>query len=82
VLCNPAATGVILTLPAATPANSGVTMTIKRLNTSANTCGVNGLNTIDSAATLALAAPVSGGASRNSITVISTGTTWYMLSAR
>jgi len=69
-------------LPAATGANAGVTMTIKRLNTSANTCGVSGLNTIDSTATLALAAPASGGATRNSITVISTGATWYLLGGR
>ena len=78
VLCSPAA-NTTLTLPAAA-ANTGRTMTIKRITTTAATCTVSGIAAIDATGgNQALAAPSAGPGSGNMVTIISNGTFWFLV---
>jgi hypothetical protein len=78
VLCSPSANTTV-TLPAAA-SNTGHMITVKRITTTAATCSVSGIATIDATTgTQALSAPTSGGQSGNMISVVSNGSNWYLV---
>ncbi len=78
VLCNGTA-ATVLTLPVAA-SNTGKMITIKRIGGS--TCQVTPISTTDfTAGSVSLTAPANNTPTRNMVTVISNGTTWYVLNS-